>query len=175
MGRIVIVNDKMQKGYSYEITKRPGNIDVRMKEALSPKEMLKRGVFSGKMIQDCRDEFPKSWFAQAKLAGIGNAPDHKLNEFKVKSRQSLKKWQNKGWIYGNDVRGWFQWYCRYYQGRRDPNVDELQINRWLAFKRHTGALIKASKKECRKGDPTLQPKRRQALLQWAYDPYIDLK
>lgn len=162
----IIVNDKMQKGYSYIIKAKYGDIDdPEFKPELSPPQMLKMGVFEGKYLNDCRDEFPKSWFRGAKLSPIA---DPSMNCFKIKSRQSLQEWQRKHWIIGPDVRGWFQWYCRYYMGRRIPEIDKIQIKRWKSFARHKGQILK----NCKKTDLDCRPKQRQALLQWAYNPFI---
>ena len=115
-------------------------------------------------MTDCQNEFPARWFAKANLPPGG--PDISLNQFKVKSRQPLSVWREKGWIILPDVRGWFQWYCRYYLGRRLPEVDALQIKRWRAFRRH---LVQVQK-HCPPGHSECRPRQRQALLQWAYNP-----
>jgi hypothetical protein len=164
MGRIVTVNDRMQRGYRYELTHRAGQeFDPRFQPELTPKEMLSLGVFGGKYMTDCRDEFPKSWFASAKVSADGY--DTSLNCFGVRAGQPLSVWQAKGWIYRDDPRGWFQWYCRYYQGRRLPEEDERQIKRWLNMRRHIAQI----RKHCREGDLDCHRKQRQALLHWAYD------
>lgn len=154
--RTIIVNDKMQKNYSYDLTKPEGkNFDPEFKPQFTPKEMLQMGIFGGVYMRDCQNEFPKSWFAKAKLAK--GKRDPKLNYFKVDASQPLAVWREKGWIHPDDPRGWFQWYCRYYLGRRHPD-DARQIKRWKAMTRHLAQL---------KYNPT--PRRRQALLHWAYD------
>jgi hypothetical protein len=119
-------------------------------------------VFGGKYMTDCRDEFPASWFTHAKLSPLRR--DHTLNCFGVAASQSLAEWRRKHWIYHEDPRGWFQWYCRYYMGRRCDD-DERQIGRWRAIKRHIGQI----RVNCRKGDLSCRPAQRQALLHWAYD------
>jgi hypothetical protein len=160
-----IVNDKMQKKYVYYLTEPPGkNFDSEFKPELTPKEMLKLGVFGGVYMRDCKKEFPKSWFVSAKFAK--GKKDPKINYFKVFASQPLKVWIQKGWInFDHDPRGWFQWYCRYYLGRRILEYDKIQIKRWNAFKRHLGQL----KKNCPKRNLKCRPKQRQALLHWAYD------
>lgn len=162
----VVVNDKMQKGYSYTFTEPIGkNFDPRFRPELTPKEMLHLGVFGGRYMRDCRKEFPKEWFFKAKFHPDGKpGHDTKLNFFGVDASQSLKIWQKKGWIHPQDPRGWFQWYCRYYMGRRSQD-DERQIRRWLAIRRHIVQIVK----NCRKGDYKCRPRQRQAVLHWAYD------
>lgn len=166
MKKIVVVKDKMQNGYTYEITEAVGkNFDKRFKPDLTPKQMLELGVFGGKYMTDCvmSGEFPKDWFKNAKLCSERHDP--KLNLFGVNASQPLSVWEKKGWIYKDDPRGWFQWYCRYFMGRRIPQEDERQIKRWLAIKRHIAQVSH----NCGPGDLTCRPKQRQAILHWAYD------
>lgn len=162
--RTVIVNDSMQQGYRYELTARAGgDFDPEFRPELTPKKMLELGVFCGKYLTDCRDEFPASWFTRAKLSP--RCRDCSLNYFNVDASQPLSEWQRKGWIHPDDPRGWFQWYCRYYMGRRMPGEDARQIGRWKAMKRHVAQV----RKHCEPGDPFCRPRQRQALLHWAYD------
>ena len=132
------------------------------KPELTPEEMLGMGVFGGKYMTDCQNEFPKDWFKKEKLCHEFHDP--KINFFEVNASQPLSVWREKGWIYKDDPRGWFQWYCRYYLGRRCED-DEIQIKRWLAMKRHIGQL----RKNCKIRDFKCRPIQRQALLHWAYD------
>lgn len=164
---LISVCDKMQSGYTYELTEPVGeNFSPLFKPELTPQQMLELGVFEGHYLNDCQNEFPHEWFVNAKLSL--ETPDVNCNCFKVKSRQSLQEWQRKNWIIGPDVRGWFQWYCRYYMGRRIPFIDEVQIKRWRAFYRHVAQL----KKNCALADFACRPRQRQAVLQWAYNPFI---
>ena len=164
---IINVFDKMQNNYHYNLSEPIGkNFHPNFTPELSPKEMLEFGVFEGKYLTDCQNEFPADWFEKVKFSPI--VPNPELNLFKIKSRQSLKVWQQKGWIIQPDPRGWFQWYCRYYFGRRIPVVDEIQIKRWNAFKRHRAQI----EKNCFPNDLACRKKQRQALLQWAYNPFI---
>jgi len=161
---VVIVHDKMQKGYSYQLTAPVGrHFDSEFRPELTPKEMLALGIFCGKYMTDCRKEFPASWFARAKLAVSGR--DCSLNYFGVDASQPLSFWRKKGWIHPDDPRGWFQWYCRYYLGRRISDEDARQIKRWKAIRRHVAQL----KRNCEPGDLMSRPRQRQALLHWAYD------
>ena len=160
----VLVNDKMQKNFSYFITENIGhNFHPEFKPELSPKQMLEYGVFGGKYMTDCVNEFPKEWFENAKLSP--SKKDIELNYFGVDASLDLIHWKSKGWIYKDDPRGWFQWYCRYYMGRRIESEDLRQIKRWNAIKRHVGAI----KKNCVPLDLKCRMKQRQALLHWAYD------
>jgi len=161
--RRVVVNDRMQSGYVYYLTEPEGrNFAPDFQPDLTPAEMLALGVFGGKYMTDCRFEFPKSWFARAKLCSERHDPE--LNFFGVSASQPLAVWREKGWIHEEDPRGWFQWYCRYWRGRRCED-DARQIGRWRAMARHVAQV----KKHCRKGDLRCRRKQRQALLHWAYD------
>jgi len=165
MEKRVTVKDLMQKGYFYTLSEKTGkNFHPEFKPDLSPKQMLELGVFGGKYMTDCKKEFPKEWFKKAKLCHkFHNA---ELNYFKINASQPLSEWRKKGWINSEDPRGWFQWYCRYYFGRRMPEEDTRQIKRWKSFTaRHMGAL----KKGCKGGILECRRKERQALLHWAID------
>ena len=159
----IYVDDKMQNGYSYELVEPVGeSFDPLFSPELTPKEMLELGVFGGKYLNDCQNEFPSDWFTKAKLSEV---KDISLNYFAVDASQPLSEWRKKGWIHDQDPRGWFQWYCRYYMGRRAEAEDQRQIKRWRAFRRHVGAI----KKYCEPYDFQCRRKQRQALLHWAYD------
>jgi hypothetical protein len=162
---IVKVNDKMQTDYKYELVEAPGqNFDDEFKPELTPQQMLELGVFGGEYMTDCREEFPKSWYAHAKLSP--GKHDDSLNYFGLRASQPLSVWRQKGWINKeHDPRGWFQWYCRYYMGRRLPEEDARQIKRWKAIRRHVVQV----KKNCKKGDMACRLRQRQVLLHWAYD------
>jgi len=161
--RSVIVNDSMQKGYVYECTEAAGkHFDHGFQPQLTPKKLLSMGVFGGKYMTDCRLEFPTEWFESAKLSP--GYHDAKLNFFQIKASKPLSYWREKGWIHEDDPRGWFQWYCRYYMGRRHED-DQRQIRRWKGMTRHIAQV----RRNCIKGDLLCRPRQRQALLHWAYD------
>lgn len=187
-GDKILVANKMKHGYSYILEEEPGQgFAEGFQPHFTPAQMLRLGVFEGKYLNDCLTEFPSEWFLDAialdKLRPQG--ADASVNLFQVKSRQPLQIWQKNGWIphrgskaaqypglsdpnLNVDERGWFQWYCRYWMGRRIPELDAIQIKRWRAFARHSGAV----KKNCKAGDLTCRPIQRQALLQWAWDPFV---
>ena len=161
--RRVVVNDLMQRGYAYFLTEPTGrNFEPGFTPQLTPREMLALGVFGGKYLTDCRAEFPASWFTKAKLSP--ERYDATLNYFGVRASQPLKVWRRNGWIYEEDPRGWFQWYCRYYMGRRTAD-DARQIRRWRAVARHVAAI----RINCDPGDLMCRRRQRQAVLHWAYD------
>lgn len=200
------------KGYNYVLEAEPGSgFEERFKPVLTPGDMLFMGVFEGKYLNDCWDEFPAEWYLMALGAGTlsPSKRDVGVNFFKVDSRQPLSVWKKNGWapvrggkskgkktretssshseegvrtlhtagakrdiladpVLNPDERGWFQWYCRYWMGRRMPELDSVQIGRWRSFARHAGAV----RKGCKAGDLSCRMRERQALLQWAYDPFI---
>ena len=163
MRRTVVVNDRMQRGCVYDRTQPVGrNFAPEFRPELTPRQMLALGVFGGKYMTDCRKEFPASWFTRAKLSPSGR--NARLNYFKVNASLPLAAWQRKGWIHPQDPRGWFQWYCRYYMGRRTSD-DRRQIRRWRAIARHVAAI----RKHCDRGDLECRRRQRQAVLHWAYD------
>ncbi len=160
----IVVCDFFQKNYCYETTQPVGkNFHPEFTPHLNPQQMLEMGVFGGKYITDCQNEFPKEWFINAKLSPFKKNPS--LNFFGVDASLSLAEWQKKGWIYAEDPRGWFQWYCRYYMGRRIEAEDARQIKRWKAMQRHWWAVAN----NCLPGNFACRPRQRQALLHWAYD------
>ena len=182
-GQTVRAADRMQN-YSYMLTARAGrDFAAGFAPDLTPGQMLRAGVFEGRYLNDCAGELPREWFEAALQRGrLRAVADAAANEFGVKSRLSLGEWRRRGWVpqaAGDpDVRGWFQWYCRYWLGRRIPAVDALQIARWRSFARHRGQ-IEASYRRLGRARPqsraekrSHRARQRQALLQWAYDPYV---
>ncbi len=159
----VVVHDRMQSGYTYTLIEPEGaHFDRSFRPELTPRQMLQLGVFGGKYMTDGRDEFPATWFSHAKLSADHRDPS--LNFFGVDASKPLSYWREKGWIHPEDPRGWFQWYCRYFMGRRMED-DNRQIKRWRAMTRHIAQI----RKHCFPGDLDCRRRQRQALLHWAYD------
>jgi hypothetical protein len=159
----VVVNDKMQHNYVYYRTEPAGrHFAPEFTPDLTPEQMLTLGVFGGKYMTDCRKEFPSTWFAHAKLSPERHDP--RLNCFGVSASLPLAVWRRNGWIRPQDPRGWFQWYCRYFMGRRSAD-DARQIRRWRAIRRHVLAI----QRNCEARDLECRRRQRQAVLQWAYD------
>jgi hypothetical protein len=164
--RWIVVHDTMQRGYRYELTEGQGaDFDPAFTPELTPPQMLELGIFGGKYMTDCGKEFPAKWFANARLSP--ECADKTCNYFGVIASQPLAEWRRKGWIHPDDPRGWFQWYCRYFMGRRHED-DSRQIKRWRNFARHAAQV----RRNCEPGDPFCRPRQRQALLQWAYDSRV---
>ena len=161
--RWIEVDDKMQQNYAYVLTVPVGrDFHPDFRPELTPKQMLTLGVFGGKYMTDCTAEFPSDWFDKAKLCHERHDP--KLNFFGVNASQPLAVWRKNGWLYDEDPRGWFQWYCRYFYGRRCLD-DDRQIGRWRAIRRHIAQI----EKNCPPKTLDCRPRQRQALLHWAYD------
>ncbi|HDS28938.1 MAG TPA: hypothetical protein ENN96_00470 [Candidatus Acetothermia bacterium] len=161
--RLVVVEDRMQSGYTYALTEPEGmHFHPSFAPELTPRQMLALGVFGGKYMTDCRQEFPAAWFQDARLSPERRDPT--LNFFGVDASKPLSYWRDKGWIHPDDPRGWFQWYCRYSMGRRMED-DERQIKRWRAMTRHVAQI----RKHCYPGELDCRRRQRQALLHWAYD------
>jgi hypothetical protein len=182
-GRIIKTKDKMQQ-YTYILTYKAGTnlkkggLDIdgniikydNFEPYYTPQQMLVMGIFEGKYINDCENEFPQEWYISAKKRNklSPEIADPSKNYFKIKSRLSLNEWVKRGWVpihkKDKDIRGWFQWYCRYWMGRRIPEVDIIQIKRWKSFVRHYAQVKKNTN-----GDLNKRPKQRQALLQWSWN------
>lgn len=158
------------------------------KPNLSPHQILKMGAFGGTYFrpiyssvtkkhyksEDVIKEYPKSWFKDIDIDKmvISSKYDKKINKYGVKCGSELEDWEKSGWMHEQDPYGWFQWYCRFYMGRRTDD-DKRQIKRWLAlagpkgrFKNRLVNMIK--NKDAKYDDPSISPVIRQTLLHWGY-------
>ena len=147
---------------------------------LTPKEVIQLGSFGGIYFYDNEGsididykEFPPDWFEGLDDSQFRSKKyNRKINYFKIKSGLSQEEWEEKGWINSQDPRGWFQWYCRYFLGRRTDD-DERQIQRWNNFCGEKGRwrnyiYTKIFNKETNINDLSFSLAVRQSLLHWGY-------
>ena len=146
---------------------------------LSPKEIISMGSFGGIYFNSSNNikidyrEFPSDWFnGVPENFYLSDQYNKNVNFFKIKSGQDQDEWENKGWIHPQDPRGWFQWYCRYYLGRRTED-DERQIKRWNNFCGKKGRwrnyiYRKIFDKNTTVDDHSFSRAVRQSLLHWGY-------
>ena len=149
----------------------------------TPVEVIKEGAFGGTYFRDIYSGINGKWYKkswkkfdelknidQIKNCYYSNYYDGSVNKYGVKCRTSLRFWENKGWINSKDPYGWFQWYFRYWLGRRFLD-NETQINRWKGIvSRFKGKLIKMIKHVNGRFDSySISPKIRQILLHWGYE------
>ena len=155
---------------------------------LSPEQMIRAGVFGGcyfnpsggkKGVKYPRggipvdhNEYPKAWFE--------GVPERKYisrrycvptNKYGVKAGQDQTFWEEKGWVADQDPRGWFQWYTRFYLGRRTED-DARQIGRWTGVTGPKGRWKRALMNRIVDAgaawdDARVSPVIRQTLLHWA--------
>ena len=138
--------------------------DASFGPSYTPMEMLDEGIFEG-IYTHAIEGIPAKYKSHKNVIG-DKGPDVEINKFKVKSRQSLKEWQKKKWTTKLSPLGWWEWYIKYFEGRRDEKEDKLQISRWNSYvARHQGQI----KANCKLGDLNCRPKQRQGLLQWGWD------
>ena len=191
-----IVDVKLQTQSSVIPVKRTNHIHFSdhpdFKPNLSPQEVLQKGSFGGtyyrpiysqvigKHLKDQHLEYPDEWFEGLDISKQITSPiyDRSLNTYKIECGQSLQAWEESGWISNLDPYGWFQWYCRFYLGRRHPVEDKRQIKRWKNITgekgRHRNSLINLIYKEKLENpdmsihDKNISPRRRQSLQHWGY-------
>ncbi len=149
---------------------------IEFKPMLAPQEMISRGIFGGTYFSKLIDyrDFPDSWFenldenlyrSDKYVSGV--------NYFGIKAGQSQEEWEAKGWMHQDDPRGWFEWYCKYFLGRRHTD-DKRQIKRWLAFCGPRGRwrniiYNKIHSSGCKiSQSETVSPRIQQSLLHWSY-------
>jgi len=153
-----------------------------------PSQVIRQGAFggtywrpivsgvTGEAIKDAWKEFPDDWFkgVPAKLL-TASWPryDAAVNRYGVKCGGSLDMWESSGWISNIDPYGWFQWYCRFFLGRRSSD-DARQIQRWNSVAgpggRFKNQLIgRCARASTTHDDATISPVIRQSLLHWGYE------
>jgi len=156
---------------------------------LSPQQVLQMGAFGGTYFRDIISavtghrhhgleiisEFPKEWFAALDLEKQVTSQTYQkaVNHYKVACGGSLGMWETSGWIAEADPYGWFQWYCRFYLGRRSSD-DDRQIDRWMKGQGPKGRwrvqlMNKIIKVNAQYDDIKISPVMRQVLLHWAYE------
>jgi len=156
------------------------------KPNLTPEEMFRLGSFGGtywrpieskitnKSYKEQHLEFPKSWWKDIPNNWLSNPDcDKSINKYNVIVGTSLRDWEDKEWINELDPYGWVQWYCRFYEGRRNNDEDERQIKRWKGVTGENGRFRKwlvtlILKKKGEWNDEKISPKIRQTLQHWGY-------
>ena len=135
---------------------------VEFTPLLNPYEAMELGIFDGSYYGEGTEVTTRD-FANPPVIT-------KTNLFAPNASSPLEEWQERGWIKEHDPMGWFQWYVRYYHGRRIEDYDDWQMGRWKSFvARHSAQVRKNGN-----GDLTKRLKQRQALLHWCADPIPDV-
>lgn len=147
---------------------------------LAPRDCIRAGMLSGTYFSRTDlisvGEFPVDWFEGLDPDTYsGDRERNEVNMYGVHAGTSQADWERAGWMHSDDPRGWFQWYCRYWRGRRHED-DERQIDRWARFAsvergRWTRTLYgKIRSAGVPVDDGSISPVIRQSLLHWAYLP-----
>lgn len=164
----------------------------------SPEEMLREGVFGGSYFRPLKSrklgvvvdgdwkELPESWIKGLNVEKYLTNPEYDadVNKFHRACGQSIEEWEAAGWIsHEHDVRGWFQWYCRFFQGRRCED-DERQVSRWrkcvgetgrwkrTLLKQYARAGVRTVEEDDNDEDdekPGISPVVSQTCLHWAWE------
>lgn len=154
---------------------------------MTPKEVLQAGSFGGTYFRPIYSSVTGKQYKDEALLELpsdfteglnrkkmvtSSKYDEGVNTYKVKCGGSLEMWEESGWIHKQDPYGWFQWYCRFYGGRRSAD-DERQVGRWLRCAGPTGRWKNNLIMKCYRGgaqynDPNISPVVRQTLQHWGY-------
>jgi len=169
---------------------------------LSPQQVLQMGSFGGTYFRpiysgvtkksytaaEVTKEYPKEWFKGLNMKKQVTSSNYQnsVNQYNAKCGGSLEMWESKGWMANIDPYGWFQWYCRFYQGRRSTD-DDRQIGRWKKCTSPKGRwrnnlIGKIFRSSGKINDLNVSPVIRQVLQHWGYkltqadyNEYIKLK
>lgn len=167
----------------------------------TPAEVMREGAFGGSYfrplyskrlrttISGDHAELPADWTAGLDISRYLTAREYDAdaNKFKVACGQSIEEWEAAGWIdHRFDVRGWFQWYCRFYQGRRCED-DERQVGRWrrcvgetgrwrrMLLKKYVAAGVREVFDDGADEDaPEVSPVMHQTCHHWAFEVTQDV-
>ena len=148
---------------------------IKFNPDLTPREIILTGAFGGNYFAGDLDRLElDKWFENIDARLYASEKySLKTNKFKVRSGSSLEYWQKSGWIHDEDPKGWFEWYCKYYIGRRHED-DIRQIKRWLAFCGPKGRFRNAIYNKIFKSglkienSKDISPRIQQSLLHWSY-------
>lgn len=160
---------------------------------LTPEEVIRRGSFGGTYFrpisssvtgqsytsEEAMHGLPAKWFKGLDVGRMVTSKEYNddVNTYKVSCGQGLREWEASGWISSYDPYGWFQWYCRFYLGRRCPD-DERQIKRGLGVMGDKGRWKRFLINKCLQSQLPLEealanrdisPKVRQLLQHWGYE------
>jgi len=156
----------------------------------TPQEVLEAGSFGGtyfrpigssvtnvyyKSYEVIQDTLSPEWIQNLDVNRMLTSTTYRnaVNKYGVKCGGSLGMWESSGWIADCDPYGWFQWYCRFYQGRRSSD-DQRQISRW---NKSAGVKGRFRSQLCNKilaaqttaEDRKISPVIRQTLLHWGLE------
>ncbi|XP_067295280.1 uncharacterized protein zgc:113208 isoform X1 [Pseudorasbora parva] len=153
---------------------------------MTPKEVLQAGSFGGTYFRpiyssitkqhykDVWQELPEDWLDGLNISKQVASSTYRedVNTYNVKCGGSLEMWESSGWIIPQDPYGWFQWYCRFYQGRRTMD-DARQISRWAKCAGVKGRwrqnlITKVVRSGCAYDNSGVSPVVRQTLQHWGY-------
>lgn len=153
---------------------------------MTPKEVLQGGSFGGTYFRpiyssitkqhykDVWQELPEDWLDGLNISKQVASSTYRenVNTYNVKCGGSLEMWESSGWIVPQDPYGWFQWYCRFYQGRRTMD-DARQISRWAKCAGVKGRwrqnlITKVVRSGCAYDNSGVSPVVRQTLQHWGY-------
>ncbi|KAG0660338.1 hypothetical protein C6P46_004638 [Rhodotorula mucilaginosa] len=166
----------------------------RFRPNLSPEEIIRRGSFdggffrpvkskqSGRELHEDWADLPKEWYSGLSSGMYLTRPEgaeDSVNKWQARMGQPYEAWEANGWIRAeHDARGWFQWYYRFFLGRRCED-DDRQVGRWdrvagEASGRWRRILLQKYRQKgvsfVEPNEEEVSPGIRQTLQHWGYDP-----